>query len=1035
MDNNDIITQNKDKINEFQKELRKFFRTEDSDLKFGIYRITNQFNKDIDKYIENISNLVFKKVTELQDKSNQHKISSLEKEIKELEDYSKKLGEDVTKKEKYIQLNKELKENVNVENHIDSIFTHLINFFNRFYQDGDFINQFKYSDEEYLIPYSGEEVLLHWATKDMYFVKTSDIYKKLSFQLDLLKNNKIDIECRLLSSDIQKNNTKSTGKYYFCLNEEVPFEFKEQKQDNKSNYLLILNFSKVKKDNLDIKYKDIKENEIQNNINDDIIKIINDALLDKSLYLNVDENRQNIIKNLDKFQRRSKEDFFIHKNLGLFLRKQLDFYINQNILNISTIYNSEEIDVKKEKLLESKVFYDLAIDIITKLDEIEKFKKRMWEKKKFVLDTNYVFKMSFIKKKINSNLYSKYLLCLKENLVNNYIDYYNVLSNNLKQPLKNIFLESYKVNGNEINLFYYKRFQQKIDSNDINLVRLELIKKIEKEGLDSTNFIEKIELKSNQSFLCLYVKLNLEKNLIDCNTSLVKNKNIKLISKINLNDLYLDTKNISEDLKYELLNHIDKIDDELNGIVINSNNFCALNLLNFKYNSKIQLIYIDPPFNTGKDFIYKDKFKDSSWISFIYNLLNFNYLKANGSLYVHLDENANYLLRSILNSSKYLFKREIIWNTGKITGYKDKFVPWFRQHDSIFLYSYNDSYKFYKLYNLKESIRQSVSNHGWLDLLYIDNKYGYFIWNNVDFNFVEIKYSEEDIISLGDVWNDIYNRTYTQVQTTEILDYDTQKPENLLRRIIQSSTDIKDWVLDFFSGSGTTSAVAHKLNRKYISIDFGIESINTTIFRLKGVLLGFDCTHLSKDINWQGGGFFKYQTLEQFEDTLENIEFDQKDLRDYDNLDIRLKYFLTEDIKNKNIFLGVNTEKEFLNLSIRVLKEDGSTELKKVDLIETFNYLIGMWVDKIKVLENINDNNRKYYFISGISNNQKTFIVWRDPNGIDNDISYKLDSDFIHLEMDNDTYNLKYINSDCSIKGFYNIYDEFRKRLFEDVVL
>jgi len=93
----------------------------------------------------------------------------------------------------------------------------------------------------------------------------------------------------------------------------------------------------------------------------------------------------------------------------------------------------------------------------------------------------------------------------------------------------------------------------------------------------------------------------------------------------------------------------------LDGWLIKSENYQALNTILPKFKEKVQTIYIDPPFNTGKDFLYKDKFQDSTWLSLMDDRLYFvnALLKINGTFYLHLDENANYLGKMLLRDMNF----------------------------------------------------------------------------------------------------------------------------------------------------------------------------------------------------------------------------------------------------------------------------------------------------------------------------------------------------------------------------------------------
>ena len=202
---------------------------------------------------------------------------------------------------------------------------------------------------------------------------------------------------------------------------------------------------------------------------------------------------------------------------------------------------------------------------------------------------------------------------------------------------------------------------------------------------------------------------------------------------------------------------------------------------------------------------------------------------------------------------------------------------------------------------------------------------------------------------------------------------------------------------------------------------------NILLNRIKKILYSFKWKSGKPESSKSIGGFFKYHDLEQYEDSLENIVLKQSTLEMFnENLDILLKYYLDDGIdpnKTKN-FLGVDTEKEFLDLRINVLNKDGTTRQQKVDLIETFNYLIGLEVNQMKKQQN---NNTDYYIITGKIGDDKAIIFWRDPKQITDKES---DKDFINTFLQKDSYKHVFVNSDCNIKNYKNIYDEMRKRLW-----
>lgn len=181
----------------------------------------------------------------------------------------------------------------------------------------------------------------------------------------------------------------------------------------------------------------------------------------------------------------------------------------------------------------------------------------------------------------------------------------------------------------------------------------------------------------------------------------------------NINDeqykfLPLDTKYLSEENYYKLLGAFDNLDEILHGELIKSDNFQALNSLMPKYQDKIDLIYIDPPFNTGSDFEYKDRFQDSTWLSLMHNRLELakEFLSDRGSFYLHLDHNANYLGRELLNEifGEENFINEIIWRRKQATSFGDNYFG--IVIDTLLLFSKGDGFIFYPQKSLNDENTQ-----------------------------------------------------------------------------------------------------------------------------------------------------------------------------------------------------------------------------------------------------------------------------------------------------------------------------------------
>jgi hypothetical protein len=261
----------------------------------------------------------------------------------------------------------------------------------------------------------------------------------------------------------------------------------------------------------------------------------------------------------------------------------------------------------------------------------------------------------------------------------------------------------------------------------------------------------------------------------------------------------------------------------------------------------------------------------------------------------------------------------------------------------------------------------------------------------------------ERVKAKGTIWNDIYSFQYSEPRITESISFvSNQKPENLIRRIVQSSTAPRDYVFDCFAGSGTTLAVCQKINRKWIGVEMGsffseiyldeveinkngsskteaeltedseqeiIENVNIkdntaivkilsetqskakviikkigTLGRMKIVLKGDKVfkaihspvlrkPHLSKDVNWNGGGFFKYFEFEQYEDALKKATYNPTK-NELENIDFSLSE------KQARVALDIDFKKEKARFVFEKLYPD-------VDIPETISNLFGKKIKKI----------------------------------------------------------------------------------------
>ncbi|GAA8221141.1 hypothetical protein HpDR153_03600 [Helicobacter pylori] len=396
--------------------------------------------------------------------------------------------------------------------------------------------------------------------------------------------------------------------------------------------------------------------------------------------------------------------------------------------------------------------------------------------------------------------------------------------------------------------------------------------------------------------------------------------------------LPLDTlyfKDLEEEIK-SLFN-----ENEINGTLIKSENYQALNSLKNRYKEAIDCIYIDPPYNTqNNEFVYADKFKRSSWLAMMENRLELAHALLNdkGVMFVSIDDNeqayCKALMDEVFNGGGDNFVANLIWQKKK--GGSQDSENFAKEHEYILCYQKgkfniidteieHDIQDFNKTINGKQvkilklekwgagalksdapSLYYSIKDQNGNDFYPIAPNGEEGRWRkkpeNLDSEHIFWQENSKgrlipyEVIYYDEIKNAkkvIKTRTiFTEYGTTteatkEILAlfngtklFDTPKPEALLQRILEISTKENDLVLDFFAGSGTTCAVVHKLKRKYIGVEMGEHFERVILPRLKKVIGGFKSGAL-KEFN--GGGVIKVYELESYEEILRKIKYEDND--------------------------------------------------------------------------------------------------------------------------------------------------------------
>lgn len=375
-------------------------------------------------------------------------------------------------------------------------------------------------------------------------------------------------------------------------------------------------------------------------------------------------------------------------------------------------------------------------------------------------------------------------------------------------------------------------------------------------------------------------------------------------------------------------NHNEENNNPTDNIIIQGDNLDALKSLLPFYAGSVKCIFIDPPYNTQKAFThYDDGLEHSIWLNMMYPRLELLHemLSEDGSIWITIDDREAHYLKVMCDEifGRGNFVGNIVWqhsiqgkNDAKLLSLHHNYILVYRKSD-LFIRNllprteeHNTNYRNpdndpkgawrsgdVRSPNYRENLRYIVKTPGGKEIQPPPNGWR---WSEETFNEKvktgEISFLDDETrvlrkIYLADqegrvpesIWfgkeagttRDASNHLASII---EGVPFDTPKPEQLIERILQIATNPGDLVLDSFAGSGTTAAVAHKMNRRYIGIDIGEHAKTHIVPRLKQVIDG-EQGGVSKSVGWNGGGFFRFYELgenifDRYGDINEEVSFD-----------------------------------------------------------------------------------------------------------------------------------------------------------------
>ncbi|WP_338835625.1 site-specific DNA-methyltransferase [Neomoorella thermoacetica] len=1037
-------------VNKLKGLLRTLFQFDCADLDFGIYRIMNYKREAIERFIE--KDLIEAVSTEL----NRGILAQQTKAASELQQVAKQIREalgngalddDGRLVETYhnTPLGRRYQElqaqatGAKTRNALETlIFNHLYTFFSRYYDNGDFISKRRYSKQQkYAIPYNGEEVYLYWANNDQYYIKTTEYFNDYRFQAP----NGVAVHFKLQEAQVEKDNNKGDKRFFFPRTAEssfnpqtreivIPFEFRPLTEQEK------------------IKYG--TRNHQQETIIAEALEEIpahfkneKDALIALMAERRLAADGRSISyleHHLRQYTRRNTSDFFIHKDLKGFLMRELDFYLKNEVLNL------DDLEAPGKTRAEGwfqvmRVIRAIGTRIITFLAQIENFQKKLFEKKKFITETQYCITI-----------------------------------------------------GNIGEAFY-----KEIATNDAQWQEWKELFHIDEE---------------EQSLFTATLATREEKRVAFLKTHPT---------------LVLDTKHFDRDFVDRLLASFEDFDDQIDGLLVNSENFQALNLLLEKYRVKVKCIYIDPPYNTSaSEILYKNDYKHSSWLAMMHDRLQISekFMGSEAIICIAIDDYEFPLLaeelRNIFGETNHLATIVVRSNPhgrAMASGFSPnhEYALFFSKTDQATVgrlprderrqarYPESDEHGIFAWVNFRATGANSrridrpklfypifVSKNGsirvpsmiWSEneqkwepidepgpdesiILPLDSDKNERVWNlgweraqeeapvNLMAKFVDgewqiyRKYRPNQEGALPGTWWEDAKYSATESGTRVIKDllgereiFSYPKSIYLVEDCLRASRCSDGTLtLDFFAGSGTTAHAVINLNRedggkrKFILVEMG-EYFDTVLLpRIKKVIFtpkwknGKPERMSTDEEAARSPRIIKYIRLESYDDSLNNISFTssvEQQVWEFD--DYLLKYMLDWETKDCETFLNIEKLASPFNYKLTLI--DGQeTKIKPVDLPETFNYLIGIHVTSRRVYQ---DGGRRYLVYRGVIDHRRVAIIWRDTEGWGQE-DYERDKDFVaDLKLTEGADEI-FVNGDSFIPRAKALDPLFKSRMFGGV--
>ncbi len=397
-----------EKFQKLKRLLMELFQLDQPDLDFGIYRIMHAKSDEITQFLEKD---LLPQVREAFEQYRPADREALRQELEAAVEQAKGLGADPDELPKVRELRERYETHaVDIGALENEVYDRLYSFFRRYYSEGDFLSKRVYKPGVYAIPYEGEEVKLHWANADQYYIKTSEYLRDYAFRLK--PDDEADpmrVHFRLVdAAEGEHGNVKAVeGRERVFILAAGDFMSEEDGEEGKE---LAVRFE-YRPATLTDWPEDSRDGKSKPPVQKDLIASAASRILaagDGDLKSWSDElGKTHILASgekadytrleahLKRYVARNTFDYFIHKDLGGFLRRELDFYIKNEVMHLDDV-EDETAPRLEQYLSKIKVIRKIAHKIIDFLAQIEDFQKKLWLKKKLVVETNYCISMGSI---------------------------------------------------------------------------------------------------------------------------------------------------------------------------------------------------------------------------------------------------------------------------------------------------------------------------------------------------------------------------------------------------------------------------------------------------------------------------------------------------------------------------------------------------------------------------------------------------------------------------------------------------------------